>query len=178
MNSSETTERTGQTDQRRDFDEDTLDTGRLVPIGESIRYRRRAQSAEKQAQDLAEQLTQANDTIARMSDDLEGLQRDQELTRKLSGAGAADLEAALLMAKARLKNQAEIDLDTCIEQLKSEKQYLFRSSSEMSMPRRTAGVRDRLPQGRTALQQAATKAAQSGRRGDLQHYLQLRRTMM
>ena len=89
MNSTETTERTGPMDQRRECDEDTMDTARLVPIGESIRYRRRAQNAEKQAQDLADQLTQANETIARMSEDLEGLQRDQELTRKLSTAGGS-----------------------------------------------------------------------------------------
>lgn len=178
MNSSEMEERMSQDDPTRDVDEGVNDTAKRVPIGESIRYRRRAQSAEKQAQDLADQLTQANETIARMSQDVEGLQRDQELTRKLSAAGATDLEAALLLAKARMKGQAEMDLDGCVEQLKNEKRHLFGPSSETVLPRRTAGARDRITQSQTALQRAATKAARSGHRADLQHYLKLRRNLV
>ena len=178
MNSSEMTERTSQADQTRDFDEDVSDTGKLVPIGESIRYRRRAQNAEKQAEDLADQLAHANETITQLSQDLEGLQCDQELTRKLSAAGAADLEAALLVAKARMHGQGETDFDACVEQLKSEKRYLFGPSPETVTPRRTAGVRDRISQNQTTLQRAAAKAAQSGHRADLQHYLKLRRSLL
>lgn len=167
-----------RTDQERDVNESTTEAGKLVPIGESIRYRRRAQSAEKQAQDLAEQLTEANERVARMSQDFEGLQRDHELTRKLSAAGAMDLEAALLLAKARMAGQAELDLDGCVAQLKIEKRHLFGPSAETVAPRRTAGARDRLAHSQTALQRAATKAAQSGKRADLQHYLTLRRNLL
>ena len=178
MNSSETKQHTAQTDQERDFDESTTDAGKLVPIAESIRYRRRAQSAEKQAQDLTEQLTRANETISQMSQDLEGLQRDQELTRKLSAAGATDLEAALLVAKARMKDLSNADIDTCIEQVKNEKRHLFGPTSETATQRRTAGAKDRITHSQTTLQRAAAQAAQSGNRADLQHYLKLRRSLL
>jgi len=178
MSAHEMEEHMLDTDQERDYDDSTTEAGKLVPIGESIRYRRRAQSAEKQAEDLAEQLTQANEKISQMSEDFEGLQRDQELTRKLSAAGATDLEAALLVAKARMKGQTEMDLDGCVEQLKTEKRYLFGPSTEAVAPRRTAGVRERITQSQTALQRAATKAARSGHRADLQHYLKLRRSLL
>ena len=176
MNAHETSEHAISTD--RDADESVTEAGKLVPIGESIRYRRRAQSAEKQAQDLAEQLTEANERVARMSQEFEGLQRDHELTRKLSAAGATDLEAALLVAKARMTGQAEADLDGCIAQLKTEKRHLFGPSAEAVTPRRTAGAKDRISQSQTALQRAATKAARSGKRADLQHYLKLRRNLL
>jgi TolA-binding protein len=176
MNAHETSEHAISTD--RDADESITDTGKLVPINESIRYRRRAQSAEKQAQELTDQLTQANETISQMSHDLEGLQHDQELTRKLSAAGATDLEAATLLAKARMEGQAEADIDTCVEQLRTEKRYLFGQPAEAVTPRRTAGVKDRVTHNQTALQRAATKAARSGNRTDLQHYLKLRRSLL
>jgi len=176
MNADETNEQVTATN--RDADDSATDASKLVPIGESIRYRRRAQSAEKQAQDLAEQLTQANETISQISQDLKGLQRDQELTRKLSAAGAADLEAALLVAKARMKDQPETDLNACVEQLKNEKRHLFGPSAEIVTQRRTAGAKDRTAHNQTALERAATKAAQSGTRADLQHYLKLRRNLV
>lgn len=175
MDLHDTTEHATDTD--RDFD-GTNEAGKLVPITESIRYRRRAQGAEKQAQELTEQLQEANETIAQMSEQLEGLQRDQELTRKLSAAGASDLETALLVAKARLKSQAKADVDTCIEQLKTDKRHLFEAPSSMITPRRTAGVKDRTAPSQTALQKAAAQAAQSGKRTDFQHYLRLRRSIM
>jgi hypothetical protein len=178
MNSSETEQHAAQTDQERDFEEMATGAGKLVPIAESIRYRRRAQSAEKQAQDLTEQLTRANETISQMSQDLEGLHRDQELTRKLSAAGATDLEAALLVAKTRMKDLSDADIDACIEQVKNEKRHLFGPTSETVTQRRTAGAKDRITHNQTALQRAAAQAAQSGNRADLQHYLKLRRSLL
>jgi len=176
MNADETNEHVTSTN--RDADDSVTDTGKLVSITESIRYRRRAQSAEKQAQELTDQLTQANETISQISQDLEGLQRDQELTRKLSAAGAVDLEAALLVAKARMKDQTEADIDACVEQLRNEKRHLFGPVPEAVTQRRTAGAKDRTAHNQTALQRAAAQAAQSGTRADLQHYLKLRRNLL
>jgi len=178
MNTNQSEQEIVRADQGRNFDESTTDASKLVPITESIRYRRRAQSAEKQAQDLADQLTQANKTISQMSQDLEGLQRDQELTRKLTAAGATDLETALLVAKARIEGQAEVDIDACVEQLRSEKHHLFGPQDEILTQRRTAGAKDRTTHNQTALQRAAVQAAQSGSRADMQHYLKLRRTLL
>lgn len=178
MNSSETEQHMMQTDPEREIDDNTTDAGKLVSITESIRYRRRAQGAEKQAQDLADQLAQAHETISQMSRDLEGLQHDQELTRKLSAAGATDLETALLVAKARMQDGSKTDVDACVEQLKQEKRHLFEPSPQTVTPRRTAGAKDRVSPNQTALQRAAAKAAQSGHRTDLQHYLKLRRSLL
>ncbi len=175
MDLHDTTEHATETD--RNFD-DNNEASKLVPVTESIRYRRRAQGAEKQAQELTEQLQQANEAIAHMSEQLEGLQRDQELTRKLSAAGAGDLETALLVAKARLKGQTKADVDACIEQLKMDKRHLFDVPSIQATPRRTAGVKDRTAPSTTALQKAAAQAARSGKRTDFQHYLRLRRSIL
>ena len=179
MNSSQMEERVSQTDQEQDFEEAHGDATKLVPVAESIRYRRRAQSAEKKAQDLDDQLTQASEKLAQMSEEMESLQLDQKLTRKLTAAGVIDLEAAVLIARTRMEGKkADGDLEDCIEQLKNEKQYLFRRSTEAVTSRRTAGAKDRVTQNRTVLEQAATKAARTGQRTDLQQYLRLRRNLL
>ena len=73
---------------------------KLVPVTESIRYRKRAQSAEKLSETLSEQLDQAKSSISEMALQLNDIQGEQKLTRKLAAAGAVDLEAALLIARA------------------------------------------------------------------------------
>ena len=93
------------------------DVTKTVPMVESIRYRKRAQSAEKKAEDLAEQLAEANQKVARMSRDLDELQIEQKLTHRLAASGVTDLEAAVLLAKARMKGAADGDVDACLEQL-------------------------------------------------------------
>jgi len=167
-NLSETTE---------DQELDGHDGTRLVPLVESIRYRKRAQSAEKKVEGLAEQLAEANQKISQMSQDLDGLQMEQKLTRKLAAVGTTDLEAAVLIAKTRIQGVADEDVDACVEQLRKEKAYLFSGSTETGTFRRTAGVKDRAGQTQTAVEQAAKKAARTGRRDDLLHYLKLRRNL-
>lgn len=171
-------EREPMVDEQHDSVASHVDATKVVPVAESIRYRRRAQSAEKKAQDLAEQLTEANERITRMSEDLDRLQLDQKLTRKLTAAGVVDLEAAVLLAKARTQGKAGADVDSCIEQLKNEKHYLFGSSQEAARSRRTTGAKDRVTYSQTALERAATRAARTGHRTDLQEYLKLRRRLL
>jgi len=126
----------------------------------------------------AEQLAEANEKIARMSHDLDELQREQKLTRKLAAAGAVDLETAVLVAKARLTGPTGADLDGCVAQLRKEKAYLFGGPTETTAPRRTAPVKDRLTTSQATLEQAAQKAAQTGSRADLHHYLKLRKNLL
>ena len=161
----------------QDQDHETTgdDVTKLVPITESIRYRRRAQSAERKTQDLAEQLAQANQRIAQMSDNLASLELDGTLARKLTNAGAVDLEAATLIAKAKLTGDAEANVDACIEQLKKDKSYLFTGSEPRMTSRKTAGARERVSPRQTTLERAAQRAAKTQRRGDMQEYLRLRR---
>jgi hypothetical protein len=130
------------------------------------------------AEALAAQLAQANQRIAQMSQDLNDLEIEQSLTCKLAAAGVADLEAAVLMAKARMAGKDETGIDGCIEQLRKEKNYLFGGSAQTLTARRTAGAKDRKGQSQTTLEQAAKKAARTGSRTDLQHYLKLRRNLL
>ena len=127
---------------------------------------------------LAEQLAQANAKIAQMSDELDGLQIEQKLTHKLAAAGAMDLEAAVLVAKARIEGKTEADIDSCVAQVRKEKTYLFGGSTQVMTPRKTAAAKDRVTGNQAVLEQAAKKAAKTGRRTDLLRYLNLRRSVM
>jgi hypothetical protein len=177
MNESEQRHHVPENGQDQDFDNDASDVARMVPVVESIRYRRRAQSAEKKAKELSEQLEQAHERIEEMSNDMEGLRLEKELTHKLTAAGATDLEAAMLIARARMRGADATDIDDCIARLKQEKLYLF-ASPESAPARKTAGVRDRVTGRQTTLERAAGKAAQTGTRADLHEYLRLRRKLL
>jgi len=110
-------------------EQDDNDNLKLVPVAESIRYRKRAQSAEKKVEVLTEQLAEAKSQATKMSEELNNIQVEQKLTRKLVAAGTVDLETAALIAKDRMEGQDETDMDGVIEQLKKEKQYLFAGTS-------------------------------------------------
>lgn len=154
------------------------DSTRFVPVAESIRYRKRAQSAEKKLEVLAEQLAQAQTQTAQLSEQLNNVQGEQALLRQLAAAGAVDLETAMLIAKARMQGQSQADAAGVIEQLKKEKQYLFGGAGAGAAPAKTAGARDRLTSNETILERAAKKAATSGSRADLHEYLRLRRNFL
>ncbi|KPL24197.1 MAG: hypothetical protein AMJ75_04385 [Phycisphaerae bacterium SM1_79] len=154
------------------------DNMRLVPVAESIRYRKRAQSAEKKLEALTEQLAQAQAQTTELSEQLSNVQAEQELTRKLAAAGTVDLETAVLIAKARIQDQGQADLDGVIDQLRKEKQYLFGNTGEVMAAKKTAGAKQRATNNQTILERAANKAATTGNRADLQEYLKLRRNYL
>ncbi len=154
------------------------DSTKLVPVAESIRYRKRAQSAEKKIEVLTEQLTEANAQTAQMSEQLSGIEAEQKLMRKLAAAGTVDMETAVLIAKARMDDQNEADLDGVIEQLTKEKQYLFGGAPRTVTAKKTAGVKERMQSNQTIVEKAAKKAATTGNRTDLQEYLKLRRNYL
>jgi hypothetical protein len=158
--------------------EDTNNNLKLVPVAESIRYRKRAQSAEKKIETLAEQLAQAKSQVSEMAKELSNIQIEQKLTHKLVAAGAIDLETAMLIAKAKIEAETEADLDGVIEQLKKEKQYLFSGTGAATTVKKTAGAKDRIQNNQTILERAAKKAATTGNRTDLQEYLKLRRNFV
>jgi nickel-dependent lactate racemase len=155
------------------------DSLKLVPVGESIRYRKRAQSAEKKVEALSGQLAEAKAAACEMAEQLNSIRLERELIRKLATAGAVDLETAVLIAKARTEAQEEADVDGVIEQLKKEKQYLFTGQQGVAVTaRKTAGAKDRMTNKQTILERAAKKAATTGNRTDLQEYLKLRRNFV
>ena len=154
------------------------DNLKLVPVSESIRYRRRAQSAEQKIEALAEQLAEAKAEAKTTAEQLSSIQAEQELIRKLAAAGTVDMETAVLIAKARMEDETEADMDSVIRQLKNEKQYLFAGTGGAVTARKTAGARERAESGQTVLERAAKKAATTGSRTDLQEYLKLRRNFI
>ncbi len=151
---------------------------KLVPVAESIRYRKRAQSAEKKIETLAEQLAQAESQASEMAKELSSIKMEQKLTHKLVSAGAIDIETAVLIAKAKMEAETEADLDSVVEQLKKEKQYLFSGTGAAVTAKKTAGAKDRMQNNQTILERAAKKAATTGNRTDLQEYLKLRRNFV
>lgn len=154
------------------------DNTKLVPVAESIRYRKRAQSAEKKLEALTEQLAEAKLQTAEMSEQLSDIQTEQKLMRSLAAAGAIDMETAVIIAKARMNEQDEADLDGVVEQLKKDKQYLFADRSASVTIKKTAGAKDRTQNIQTIIERAAKKAATTGNRTDLQEYLKLRRNFI
>jgi len=152
---------------------------KLVPVTESIRYRKRAQSAEEQAEALSRELAETKAGASEMAEKLQSIQFEQRLMRKLSASGAVDLETAVLLAKARIKDDEGTEIDDVIEQLKKEKHYLF--GGQQNLPgsgRKSAGVKDKVSNRQARLAGAAKKAATSGNRVDLQEYLKLRRNFV
>ncbi|MFA5252120.1 MAG: hypothetical protein WC454_06010 [Phycisphaerae bacterium] len=158
--------------------EDTRNSLKLVPVAESIRYRKRAQSAEKKIETLAEELSQAKSQVSEMARELSSTKLEQKLIHKLAAAGAIDVEAAVLIAKAKIGENAEADLDGVIGQLKKEKQYLFSGAGAAATAKKTSGAKDRTQNSQTILERAAKKAATTGNRTDLQEYLKLRRNFV
>ncbi len=156
-----------------------IDNTRFVPVSESIRYRKRAQSAEKKLETLSGQLAQAKEQTTKLSEQLSNIQNEQELMRRLSAEATVDLEAAVLIAKTKLQGKDDADLKAVIGQMKKEKPYLFYDNNRMAAAaQKTAAAKERLPNNQTVLERAAQKAATTGNRADLQEYLKLRRNYL
>lgn len=148
---------------------------KLVPVREAIRYRKRAQSAEQEAVDLGEQVRELKTANEKMAGELSGMKLDHELSRKLGAAGVCDVEAAVLIAKDRMRDQEDAEVDSVIEQMRKEKGYLFSAKEERVSALKTAGVKENLSGGQRVLENVGRKAAASGSRVDLHEYMRARR---
>jgi hypothetical protein len=160
-------------------DDVTVDNAKLVPVAESIRYRKRAQAAEQKIEQLNEQLKLVRDETQQLTGKMKQLETEQSLTKKLIAAGASDIETALLVAKTRAAND-DGDTDAIVEQLKNDKPHLFGSARQSTVPQRTrtAGAKDSVASNRMSLSKAAARAASTGSRDDLHEYLRLRRNYL
>ena len=155
------------------------DRQRLVSVAESIRYRKRAQNAEKEAATLAQELAKVKLQSLELAKELKNIQIDQVLTRKLAGAGVVDLEAAVLVAKNRLEAEPGAEIDGVIESLKREKEYLFAGKhAGGSTAVKTAAAKDKMTSRQSILERAAKRATTTGNRTDLQEYLRVRRNFV
>ncbi|AQT67117.1 hypothetical protein STSP2_00258 [Anaerohalosphaera lusitana] len=145
---------------------------KLVPVSEAIKYRKRAQAAEQERAELDAKLREMVANKTKVEQDLAEIKCDHELSRKLSAAGAIDLEAAVLMAKSKLAEDESGDVESVVESMRREKSYLFGGVGGVE---KTAGVREKAGGGRGNLENLAKRAVKSGRRSDVQEYLRERR---
>ena len=161
-----------------ELEEDSPQEERLVPMSESIRYRKRAQSAERKVAMLEEEVAKAKSQNEELCEKVGRIELENRLVTKLISAGVSDLEAAVSIAKARMEGRSDSDVDDVVEQLRSEKQYLFLSGDLSASPSKTSGVKQKNSGGQSIVERAAQRAARSGHRGDLLEYLKLRRGVM
>jgi hypothetical protein len=164
--------------------------GKLVPVAESIRYRRRAQQAEErlgqleqQLQEMQSRLDGRNDEVARAESQRDEANQQLQATRNrmtaerlLVQAGVSELETACLLLGRRVDlgdKLQEQTLTQAVEQLLLDKPFLSLPPVP-PLPPATASARDGRP-GAGQLAQAADRAARSGSRREVAEYLRLRR---
>ena len=157
--------------------EEEMNNTKLVSVSESIKYHRRAQNAEKRVEEIAVELAEARTEASRLVEELKATQKEQELMKRLTAEGTKDLEAAVLIAKARLAGTDNTDIGGVVEQLKKEKQYLFGEKTSGSVAVRTSPAKEQRS-GAGVLERAAKRAAGTGSRGDLQEYMRRRRSVI
>lgn len=151
---------------------------RMVPVAEAVRYHRRAQGAERRAEELESELAESRAEAERLSRELTDTQREQELIKKLADESARDLEAAVLIAKAQLGRDSKLDLSGVVEKLKKEKGYLFSQAAGTggtASPRTSPAKEQR--NGAGSIEKAARRAAATGSRADMQEYMRKRRSV-
>lgn len=158
--------------------QEELDNAKLVPVGESIRYHRRAKNAEKRVEELGSELAESRAETTRLANELKATQKEQELMKRLASEGARDLEAAVLIAKSRLAGTDKGDVNGVVEQLKREKQYLFGEKTPDGAAVRTSPAKGPRQTGATAIEKAASRASVTGNRMDLQEYMRKRRNLI
>lgn len=149
---------------------------RLVPVTESIRYRRRAQAAEQQLADLRTQFEDARQELDEARRRLDETERRRRIDQLLVESDAIDLDAARLLTEAAVETMDDADVDEAVTELRRTKPYLFAGSPGVSgssggtmSPRPRSGMRG-------DVENAAEAAASSGNRRDLLRYLRMRRT--
>jgi hypothetical protein len=160
-------------------DSPRVEAGRLVDVSEAIRYRKRAQSAEQKQTLLEQELAESKAEAERLNKNLSQMAIERQLIDKLVSAGVRDLEAAVIIGRARLEDDKKATAADVVEQLRKEKSYLFSESSITACAgAKTSGVKDKLSGTTGTLERAAKKAVNTGSRTDLQEYLRIRRNFV
>lgn len=161
-------------------EETGVSDGKLVPVSESIRYRKRAQSAEKQAEDFKAGLDEMRQENGQLREKVEKLETERKLIDKLSRMHVSDMDGAMVIARDRMSSDSECDVDSVLQQLRNEKPYLFSSGVDgdfAGAAEKTSGVRQKVSGGQGVLRRAAGRAAQSGKDTDLMEYMKVRRSV-
>jgi len=156
------------------------ETEHLTSVAESIKYRKRAQTAEQQVQALTQQLKEQQQNQQDIEARLIETQLDTELTRQVVRAGAVDVEAAVLLAKKQYSEKEETDVKLLVEGLRKSRPHLFFETAETAVATLagpTATIRSRNNGCVSTLSRLAQQAQHSGNRRDMQEYMRLRRSV-
>lgn len=148
------------------------DPDKLVPVSESIRYRKRAQTAEQALEQMKSRLHDLSRTLSDNEQTIAALERRQRIDALLSDADAVDLEAARLLTEVAVTQMEDQDVAVAVEDLRRHKPYLFRQRRESAQ---AMGLAPNESADGSPLDQAAELAVASGDRRDLLRYLRLRR---
>ncbi len=149
---------------------------KTVPVSEAIRYRKRAQAAEKEVADLQSKFEQSDARRQKLEQSVKTLETQHQLTESLTGAGALDVEAAMALAEKKMQQDGEIEPAQAVEQLRKEKPLLFSGEpTRGTLPGRTQGLKEKTNANTTALSRRAQTAARSGSRKDVHEYMRARR---
>ena len=126
-----------------------------MPVGEAIRYRKRAQAAEKELLELKELHEKQGEELVVLKEQAETL----EDTAKQS------------MTVAPAEGSAEENMSTASVDMAPNNSVITGHKTQGVRETRTGGAR-------TVLQTAAKQAAHSGSRSDVQEYLRIRRSFV
>lgn len=141
---------------------------------EEINWRGRALEAEGKLAELEKALADLRSTLEETRDALDANERRREIELAASGAGAIDVETAVMLIETAMKDRAPEELGAVIEQVKRSKPFLFEERRAPATV--SAGVMSPEPsRGGEALAALAEEARASGDRRALLRYLQARR---
>ncbi len=163
---------------------------KLVPVAESIKYRRRAQQAEATLEVLQQQLTDVKQQVTDQQNQLGSAeaQRDEAALqlivtenhrtaeRVLAQAGTVDIETAAMLLARKIDLAESLDpheIQTSVEELLLDKPYLRRPTA--ALPPKTASAKPTQTGSIAQMTQAADRAISTGDRRDVAEYLRLRR---
>lgn len=156
-----------------DSESDQVNTAdKLVPVSEAIRYRKRAQTAEQQLEQLNEQLRVMNAKLDEAGLTISSLERRQKVDALLMDADAIDLEAARLLTEQAVLQMDDPDVKLAVDDLRRHKPYLFRRRHKEDPSAMSPAIPTN---GHDPAEEAAEHAARTGDRRDLLRYLRLRR---
>jgi hypothetical protein len=95
-------------------EDEVIEEDKMVPVGESIKYRKRAQSAERQLADVQEQLCDVKTENEKLSKRIGSFEIERSLCGELVKAGIGDVEAGVILARAELEKNAEADVSEIV----------------------------------------------------------------
>jgi hypothetical protein len=145
---------------------------KLVPVSEAIRYRKRAQTAEQQLEEINNEINAMQAKLTEASQTIVGLERRQKVDALLTEADAIDLETARLLTEQAVALMDEPEVELAVDDLKRHKPYLFRHKQAIGVSAMAPNIDH---QGHDPAELAAEQATKTGDRRDLLRYLRLRR---